>query len=100
MEEIYWMGQGMEIGAVKIGVAGVNPVLNGFPNGPKDGSKDPVDSMDVCCQVHDRCYGFVDNNSCDENLDHKKKCDKELVDCLKRLPNDPKTWSYPPPTGT
>ena len=75
---------------------GLNPQLN---HG-KDGLLGPVDSMDACCQVHDKCYGFVDNNSCSGNDEHKKKCNQELAACLNKLDRNPKNWLLPPPNGT
>ena len=59
------------------------------PEGP--GNMPPTDSADECYKRHDDCY--------DSGAD-KKECDKQLVEELEQLPNDPREWPNPPKPGT
>ena len=51
----------------------------------------PTDSADRCYMNHDNCYG-----TCRDRTD----CNRDLVRCLERLPDDPRRWPEPPPPGT
>jgi RHS repeat-associated protein len=63
-----------------------------------EGPFPPVDSMDECCQAHDGCYGKC---TCKDNkYPCIKDCDKTLIGCLKKLPDDPSMWPHPPRQGT
>jgi RHS repeat-associated protein len=59
------------------------------------GTRKPIDSLDDCFEVHDRCYGKVEAG-CEQNLTIKD-CDKELIDCMRNLPSDPRKWKRPAP---
>ena len=59
---------------------------NGLGNAP------PMDSGDECYQRHDSCYTRRGTNN--------MGCDRELVDELQHLPNDPRLWPRPPRSGT
>ncbi len=56
------------------------------------GNAPPTDSADACYKAHDKCYG----KSCGDN----KSCNSALVQCLQKLPDDPKEWAQPPRSGT
>lgn len=76
------------------------------------GQGTPKDSTDWCCWLHDRCYGWLEENGCNiwtqsyryqlmwgmVICEHKPfcrvglcACDREFVYCLKR-----NLWSYNP----
>jgi len=58
----------------------------------------PIDSSDWCYMLHDFCYDDINNpNNCPTNP--KDKCDKDLIDCLQELNEDPQKWPIPPPPG-
>ncbi len=67
---------------------------NPAQHGGREGSAAPTDSADRCYQAHDYCY---DKNCSDGG---KKSCDRELVKCLRALPQDSKSWPQPPKPGT
>ena len=57
-----------------------------------------IDSMDECFKAHDECYG---ERGCQrDDAPVRRRCDRRLVDCLSRLPNDPRSWSRPAPDPT
>jgi len=70
-----------------------------------DGEQPPVDSSDEAYKRHDEAWGRCDNEDILSNApakwrgNCKKGADKVLVDDLKRLPDDPKDWESPPPSG-
>jgi len=74
-------------------------------HGRQDGDAPPVDSSDEVYKRHDEAWGRCDNEDILANDPDKwrKNCkrdaDKVLVDDLKRLPDDPKEWESPPPSG-
>jgi len=71
-----------------------------------DGEQPPVDSSDEAYKRHDEAWDRCDNEDILSNYpakwrgNCKKDADKVLVDDLKRLPDDPKDWGSPPPSGT
>jgi hypothetical protein len=74
-------------------------------NGGADGDAPPVDSSDEVYKRHDEAWGRCDNEDILANdpdkwrKDCKRDADKVLVDDLKRLPDNPKEWDMPPPSG-
>nr|P0DPT7.1 RecName: Full=Phospholipase A2 SSD387; Short=PLA2; Flags: Precursor [Scolopendra dehaani] len=79
------------------------------------GEGTPVDSIDRCCQVHDNCYGTVNENECGHYIRNVKlidydwhmegteivcdpkddacgralcKCDKDIIDCFNENDKD------------
>ena len=74
-------------------------------HGGTDGSLPPVDSSDEIYKRHDQGWGRCDNEDILANdpeqwrRDCKRVADKDLVEDLKRLPEDPKNWDRPPPQG-
>ncbi len=56
------------------------------------GNLPPTDSADACYMAHDKCY----DSSCNDI----KSCNKEVVQCLQKLPNNPRMWPNPPRPGT
>jgi RHS repeat-associated protein len=58
------------------------------------GPGEPVSSMDAECKAHDLCY---DRSTSQQD---KEECDKQLVEGLGRLPEDPREWENPPAPGT
>ena len=62
-------------------------------SGGKSGNEPPVDSMDECFKQHDECYAGIGKQPCGTT---KKQCDKDLVECLYKLPKDTRTWDRPP----
>ncbi|VWX55467.1 hypothetical protein VARIO8X_100002 [Burkholderiales bacterium 8X] len=59
------------------------------------GSEAPVDSGDACYRRHDECYV-----ACGSSGACRSTCNKNLVDELKALPDDPRKWLQPPVAGT
>jgi RHS repeat-associated protein len=63
-----------------------------------NGQGSPQDSLDDCFKAHDDCYGSIGKNmsgrkgSCPPD---KKSCDRDLVDCMTKLPPDPRNWDQP-----
>jgi RHS repeat-associated protein len=57
----------------------------------------PDDSLDECCYRHDKCYDInrVTADAAPDNCE-KIKCDKELIECMKGLPENPAIWPSPP----
>jgi RHS repeat-associated protein len=55
----------------------------------------PIDSMDKCFKAHDECYG--ERGCWRDSAPVRRRCDRELVDCLSELPSDPRTWPRPAP---
>jgi RHS repeat-associated protein len=53
----------------------------------------PVDSMDECFKEHDECYGWGKGACYKPNI---KDCDSKLVNCLQKLPKDPRSWKRQP----
>ena len=51
----------------------------------------PMDSADACYMRHDLCY---------DSGQRKKSCDQTLVNELRSLPADPRTWPLPPRAAT
>jgi RHS repeat-associated protein len=102
--------------------------LNPNQNGGMDGSKAPISSADKCAMEHDKCYESCEGKSTDrpkvchnrmadpttttslstESYSYQpsekdkciKDCDSKLVDCLRKLDNDPRKWPQPPPVGS
>jgi RHS repeat-associated protein len=71
------------------------PGWSGGKWGGEVGPNPPVDSMDECFKAHDECYG---QRPCYASERTKRRsCDKELIDCLGRLPEDPRMWPNPSP---
>jgi RHS repeat-associated protein len=70
---------------------GTNPSWNDRGRGPLP----PTDSADACYRDHDLCY----EECCDE-AECRRECDRELVQCLSDLPDNPEDWLYPPRPGT
>jgi RHS repeat-associated protein len=60
--------------------------------GTSKGNAPPEDSMDECCKAHDACYDQCGNNT----GTNKRVCDDKLVECLSKLPNNPRDWDRPP----
>lgn len=62
------------------------------------GTRKPIDSLDECFKDHDGCYGRVQNTSpkgpCNETPTYGL-CDKNLLDCMRMLPPDPRQWLRP-----
>ncbi len=58
------------------------------------GDRPPIDSLDGCFKTHDTCYGLVEKGCSDVSI---KSCDRDLVNCMKRLPPDPRQWLNPAP---
>jgi RHS repeat-associated protein len=74
-------------------------------HGDKMGNAPYVDSLDFCCQKHDFCWYKCDKKfPCEKDKDKRKECIRncnlELIDCLKRLDDDPRKWKEPPTRGT
>lgn len=66
------------------------PGWSGGQWGPIEGPNPPVDSLDTCCQTHDRCYG---ERGCYGNDSSKTaQCDEALLRCERQLGKDPKSW--------
>jgi RHS repeat-associated protein len=66
----------------------------------EDGPEPPVDSGDDCYLAHDKCYETPAAMAAKTKKDAIKKCDLELVQCLRKLPKDPTQWPRPPRAGT
>jgi RHS repeat-associated protein len=58
------------------------------------GDRPPIDSLDECFKTHDNCYGLVEKGCSGVSI---KSCDRDLVNCMKRLPPDPRQWLNPAP---
>jgi RHS repeat-associated protein len=72
------------------------PGWSGGQWGPREGPNPPVDSLDTCCQVYDRCYG---ERGCYGNDSSKvTQCDEALIRCERQLSKDPKSWSVASPS--
>ncbi len=65
----------------------------GHTGGP-GGFNKPVDSMDECFKVHDKCY-YNKTKLCGLSKSDKKNCDTKLVKCLYKLSIDPRYWDRP-----
>jgi RHS repeat-associated protein len=61
------------------------------------GNLPPTDSADACYKNHDVCYSACPNPN---DMQCRAKCNKQLVDELRQLPNDPRQWPMPPIKGT
>jgi uncharacterized protein RhaS with RHS repeats len=59
--------------------------------GGATGTAPPLDSADACYMRHDQCY---------DSGASKKSCDAKMVDELRSLAKDPRTWAMPPRPGT
>jgi RHS repeat-associated protein len=71
-------------------------------HGGREGPHGPVDSLDGCCMVHDRCY-----ERCEKVQEKNARkacmiteCDRVLVKCLSDLDNDCTRWPERPRAGT
>lgn len=66
-------------------------------NRGQDGPRGPVDSLDRCCMVHDRCYAKCDRYP-EKNVRETCliNCDGGLVRCLRDLDDDCTRWAEPP----
>jgi hypothetical protein len=60
------------------------------------GPAEPIDEMDAYCKEHDLCYGAItvtfDYWQC---IPDKAACDKQLVDKLNALSDNPQAWTPP-----
>ena len=71
-------------------------------NGGRDGTAPPLNSMDLCCQIHDRCYG----KNCEALPEGEAKqaclinCDRPYLECLRGLGDDCTKWPSAPQKGT
>ncbi len=74
-------------------------------HGGADGELPPVDSSDEVYKRHDEAWGRCDNEDILANdpgkwrRDCKREADKDLVEGLGRLPDDPTQWKIPPAPG-
>jgi len=74
-------------------------------HGGADGDLPPVHSADERYKRHDNRWGYCDNVDILANdpiqwrKDCKREADKELVKELEQLPENPKDWESPPPSG-
>ena len=103
LDRTSWFGPGRTLGdgpkngnwGGKNWSGGRNPLLP--PGG--DGPALPLDSGDECYMLHDICYGSCDSY-CGDDKECRKACDRDLVNCLRGLNDDPTQWLIPPRTGT
>lgn len=55
-------------------------------NGGRDGSAAPVDSLDRCCMVHDKCFGKCEAIPAKAPQEKcRYECNRSFVGCLKDL---------------
>lgn len=65
------------------------------PPGASMGSAPPLDSGDDAYMAHDFCY-----DRAGDDAGSLRDCDKTLVDRLRALPKDSRSWPRPPRPGT
>jgi RHS repeat-associated protein len=71
------------------------------PDG-QPGVAPPTDSGDTCYQKHDNCYDSCPNGRGQqrEHQQCRNACDRNLVNELRALDNNPRNWPQPPRAGT
>jgi RHS repeat-associated protein len=69
-------------------------------SGGRDGTAPPLDSLDKCCMVHDKCYGRCDALPKGLQKSCRITCDRAAVRCLRSLDDDCTKWQEPPRAGT